>query len=129
MFNINLFYSSFIITNYTTGRGCLNGRNSTNKRTNRVTSNDGKGGTVANNKNRSTKHNCVYYTGITLSSMESGKNLHIDNGSIPGATLSRYGKDSYNGHGPNIAECIKNNFEFIISPASGCICKQTTHIL
>ena len=25
------------------------------------------------------------------------------------------------------AECIKNNFEFIISAASGCICKQTTN--
>ena len=23
------------------------------------------------------------------------------------------------------AECIKNNFEFVISPAGGCICKQT----
>ena len=25
------------------------------------------------------------------------------------------------------AECIKNNFKFIISTASGCICKQTTN--
>ena len=26
------------------------------------------------------------------------------------------------------AECIMNNCEFIILPALGCICKQTTHI-